>query len=261
MMNSEGGSTVKIRGALRLQNVVVLNILFLSACGAPTIIPSTATPTSIQPTVTATSRPYDPDTFPSGILLDCPNCSSNVQGYTTIYYDDGTLTVYNMGEVELTGKWYVEGDTFYEADNWCNDEDTMPSSYKWHFDGELLTFTIIKDDCADRRESLIGNTWRVTDPIMAGTYVAGGGEYTFVLGEDQNFTFTGNGAYNTSGTFALNGNEFILETDGYCDQKTSWKATYFGIFVHNELTFNIKGMDACIDRMRALTRFPFVKVK
>ena len=90
---------------------------------------------------------------------------------------------------------------------------------------------------------------------------AGDNEHTLVLGDDQSFTYTGNSAYNTSGTLTINGNEFTLNTDSYCDQKTSWQATYFGIFVHNELTFNIVGMDPCIDRLRALTRLSFVKVK
>ena len=139
---------MNIRGLKKLTVVVVLYILFVSACIATTSNLSTATPTMIQPTVTATSRPYDPEIFPVGILLDCPNCSSNVQGYTQIHYDDGTLTVYNMGKVEITGKWYVDGDTFYIGDDWCDDEDTMPTSYKWHFDGEFLTYTVIKDDCA-----------------------------------------------------------------------------------------------------------------
>jgi hypothetical protein len=206
-------------------------------------VPPTATPTAVPPTAA--------DAFPTGLWFDCPNCDPSVQGWTQIYYDDGTLFVYNRAREELRGKWYVEGDTIITGDSWCHDEDAMPASYKWHFDGEFLTMKLIKDDCADRIGSLDGKPWRLieTSPIPMGTYSAKSGDYILELGHDHSFAFSKkNGAYNTLGTFSTNDKNITWETDSYCDKRNSGKATYAWYFEDDVLSFHVVGKDKCVAR-------------
>jgi hypothetical protein len=238
------------RGLLRLIIVIVLTILFLSACSAPAMIPYTATPSSVPPTAI--------NTFPSG-WFDCNDCGPNLTGYTTRYSDDETLIVYDWGREELTGKWYTEGDIFITGDTWCHDIETMPASYKWHYDGELLTFELIEDKCPDRIDSMVGKPWKLIEPLPMGTYSAKDGDYILELGDDNSFTFTENGSYITSGTFSQNGNEITWETDLYCDQLNSGKATYTWTFTNNRILFRMKGTDKCHDRMGVYLGVPYVK--
>ena len=92
-------------------------------------------------------------------MFDCVECEN-----TTIRYsDDGTLVVYLRGDEWFTGKWYVEGDVFYVGDSLCFDKDEIPASYKWHFDGEILTLRVIEDECSDRISSLDGKPWRLIE--------------------------------------------------------------------------------------------------
>ncbi len=233
---------------------VLLVVLFLSACGAPALPPA-ATRTSAPPTATPTSAPPTASApFPSGVLLDCPDCGANLEGYTTTYHDDGTLTIWRRGRVKLAEKWYVEGDIYHEGDTWCYDEDTMPASYGWYFDGEHLTMELIDDNCPDRIDSLDGKAWRVVEqsPIPLGTYSARGGDFVLEL-NDSSFTFTRkNGAYNTSGTFSSDGNAITWETDSYCDQDDSGRATYTWYFENDVLSFQLIGKDGCVARKGSL---------
>jgi len=96
--------------------------------------------------------------FPIG-LFDCVEC----QSFTVRYSEDGTLIVYLRGFEYITGKWYVEGDIFHTGDSYCNDKDTMPASYKWHFDGEILTLRVIEDECPDRVSSLDSKPWKLIE--------------------------------------------------------------------------------------------------
>lgn len=105
-----------------------------------------------------TSRTESSPEFPIG-LFDCVEC----QGFRIRYSDDGTYVVYMRGIEYITGKWYVEGDVFYTGDSYCRDKDEMPASYKWHFDGEILTLSVIKDECSDRIDSLDGKPWRLIE--------------------------------------------------------------------------------------------------
>jgi len=118
---------------------IVLTVLFLYACSAS----ASKTPATLQPALPV-------DLFPTG-SFDCNDevCGSNLEGYSESYFDDGTLIVYQWGNQELTGKWYVDGDTLYTGDTWCHDIETMPASYRWQFDGEILTTYLIEDNCPD----------------------------------------------------------------------------------------------------------------
>jgi len=89
---------------------------------------------------------------------------------TERYSDDGTLVVYLRGIKYITGKWYLEGDVFYTGDSYCRDEDAMPASYRWHFDGEILTLQVIKDECSDRKGSLDGKPWRLIEKYVVLTF-------------------------------------------------------------------------------------------
>ena len=96
--------------------------------------------------------------FPIG-RFDCVECEDTVIESS----DDGTLVVYSGGEKWFTGKWYVEGNTYHVGDSFCSDKEAMPASYKWKFDGEILTLKVIKDECADRVGSLDGKPWKLIE--------------------------------------------------------------------------------------------------
>ena len=96
--------------------------------------------------------------FPIG-LFDCVEC----QDTTIQYSDDGTLTVFLHGDKWFTGKWYVEGNVFHTGDSFCFDKDETPATYKWKFDGEILTLWVIEDECSDRVSSLDGKPWKLIE--------------------------------------------------------------------------------------------------
>jgi hypothetical protein len=96
--------------------------------------------------------------FPIG-LFDCVEC----QGFKMRFSNDGAYVIYMRGIEFITGKWYVENDVFYTGDSYCRDEDAMPASYKWHFEGKILTFQVIEDECSDRVSSLDGKPWKIIE--------------------------------------------------------------------------------------------------
>lgn len=239
------------RESLKLTIGLVWTMLILSACDLPSTTLSTTNPSSAPPPST--------DTFPTGLPFDCPDCGSNLKGFTQIFYENGTGIVYKWGEVELTGKWLVEGDVFITGDTWCQDILTMPASYKWHFDGKFLTFEMIEDTCSDRIDSWDGLHWQLLETIPVGTYSARGGDSILEIGEDNTFAFSKkNGTYNTSGAYATNGNQITWETDSFCDQSDSGLATYTWVSENNMLMFRVIGRDKCLDRL-AFLKGPFTK--
>jgi len=96
--------------------------------------------------------------FPIG-LFDCVEC----QGFTERYSADGTLIVYMKGYKFISGKWFVEGDVFHTGDSFCQDLEKMPATYKWKFDGDILTFRVIEDECSDRVSSMDGKPWKLIE--------------------------------------------------------------------------------------------------
>ncbi|NOZ72357.1 MAG: ester cyclase [Chloroflexi bacterium] len=96
-------------------------------------------------------------TFPTGLLF-----VSDDPDWTMRYLDDGTYIVYLEGIEEIGGKWRSEGDVIYLGDDWCFDEDTMPASYQWQFDGNSLTFLAREDTCS-RKNRLVGGPWSIVD--------------------------------------------------------------------------------------------------
>lgn len=96
--------------------------------------------------------------FPVG-LFDCVEC----QNFTMRFSEDGSLVVYMRDIKYITGKWFVEDDIFYTGDSFCNDTEVMSASYKWRFDGEILTLKLIEDECSDRVSSLNEKPWKLVE--------------------------------------------------------------------------------------------------
>jgi len=158
-MNNQNSSTRML--------VFTFAMLLLTVCGIPstsqaqpTVTPTrmllTAKPSTVS--LPSSMTPVQISQFPLG-LFDCVEC----QGMTEEYFADGTLVVYLKGYRYVTGKWSVDGDVFYTGDSYCRDVDTMPASYKWHYDGEILTFQVIEDTCSDRVSSLALKPWRLIE--------------------------------------------------------------------------------------------------
>jgi hypothetical protein len=91
-----------------------------------------------------------------------------------------------------------------------------------------------------------------TDKFPMGTYSARSGKYILEFGEERNYTFIDKGSVTAIGTFSINGNEYTVETDSYCDRANLGKATYAWHYEDSMLTFQLIEKDNCPARASAL---------
>lgn len=95
--------------------------------------------------------------FPTGkfVLSD-----SNHEG---IYFNkDGTWSGFSFGQTVAEGTYHVRGDLYTEeaSPDGCKTDAT----YKYSFDGTKLKFELVgEDECQNRRESLNGITYVLTE--------------------------------------------------------------------------------------------------
>jgi lysophospholipase L1-like esterase len=95
----------------------------------------------------------------------------------------------------------------------------------------------------------------VTFPI--GVFAAKDGAWIFRFDDDGTFTWSESGEVVASGTFSIQGNELTWETDSYCGNAASMKATYTWAFENDTLEFQVKGKDKCTDRQAAVDNVPY----
>ena len=95
----------------------------------------------------------------------------------------------------------------------------------------------------------------VTFPI--GVFAAKDGAWIFRFDDDGTFTWSESGEVVASGTFSIQGNELTWETDGYCGNAASMRATYTWAFENDTLEFQVKGKDNCTDRQAAVDNVPY----
>ncbi len=92
-----------------------------------------------------------------------------------------------------------------------------------------------------------------------GTYLSENEFYLFKLNEDGSdiFAYAKSGSVIAEGTHSIKGNEITWETDSYCDEPRSKKASYTWTFEDGVLKFLVKGVDACSSRYKVLNNKSF----
>jgi hypothetical protein len=174
--------------------------------------------------------------------------------------EENSFTFIENGSVAAVGTYSINGNEFtWETDSYCGNDEK--ATYVWHYEDNMLSFQLIdKDNCGDRKTVIDGLTYykeeekeeNVTLPL--GTYSANNGDKVLEIRDESSFTFSKkDGSYNSSGTFSIDGNEITWETDSYCEQNDSGKATYKLIVQSNVLIFRVVGRDSCLDRSVFLT--------
>ncbi|HEX9261924.1 MAG TPA: lipoprotein [Candidatus Bathyarchaeia archaeon] len=71
---------------------------------------------------------------------------------------DGTITVYSVG-LQVDSGTYTESDNSKIVINSDECGPDAPGSYKWKFDGSVLNFTVVKDNCFIRSNTLTTGNW------------------------------------------------------------------------------------------------------
>lgn len=85
------------------------------------------------------------------------------KGWAIQYYEDGTWAFF-AGDMEVPadgGTYRVDGDLV--TDEGADGEEghcAGPATYRWSFDGQMLSFELEGDDqCANRRVAFDGRSW------------------------------------------------------------------------------------------------------
>lgn len=75
--------------------------------------------------------------------------------WTTEYNADGSYVARNPDAMER-GTYTVTGEQIVLKGDYCGE---VEGTYTWTFDGEVLSFTAVDDQCVDRRILVEGGTW------------------------------------------------------------------------------------------------------
>ena len=105
----------------------------------------------------------------------------------------------------------------------------------------VLLFLFILTACSSR-----------TFPM--GMYVAkeSGAQMEFM--EDGSFIYTDEGVVWARGTYSIDGNELIWETDSSCDESGIERSTYTWSYENGLLVLEEKGEDLCEGRVRSVNQ-------
>lgn len=84
-------------------------------------------------------------------------------------------------------------------------------------------------------------------------------DYVMEFSEDGTFIYYYDEMIATRGTYSIQGDQWIVETDQVCDAEDSGKATYLWTYENDTLTFTLKGEDRCQSRREVLDNITYVK--
>jgi hypothetical protein len=77
--------------------------------------------------------------------------------YRMTFRSDGTWALNFRGVTSVLGTLTVSGDqvtlTETSGNTYCRDRGALSGTYTWSFDGSALTFSVVSDDCIERRVS------------------------------------------------------------------------------------------------------------
>ena len=80
-------------------------------------------------------------------------------GFIATFTADGKLIVYDEDFIKAEGFYEIAGDQIMITDKDASGECSGVGKYNWKFDGKVLTFTKLKDDCAGRARHLTSRSW------------------------------------------------------------------------------------------------------
>jgi outer membrane protein assembly factor BamB len=82
-------------------------------------------------------------------------------GWFTARFDaDGTFSIRGQGWQPLGGTWRVTAGVIELLASTAEGNCAAPGSYRFRVEGTRLTFTVVSDDCKNRRMILDGSAWR-----------------------------------------------------------------------------------------------------
>jgi hypothetical protein len=187
------------------------------------------------------------------------------------YTADGT---YRMGHSpeELETQPLVEGEFWFEGNQLVmRDVAALPSygsclqpeqvgryAVERMVNGQIR-FVEVEDECRDRARMLGTGEMELVVNFPTGRFAARDGGWVLTLDDDGSFIFSESGTVAASGTFSIQGSELTWETDSYCGNAASMKATYTWTFENDTLLFQVKGKDNCADRLAVLDKIPYHK--
>ncbi len=132
---------------LHLNSLLIVLIALTACTPAETRVTSTVARTPPTATVLiATALPVPTATITTTVLVGKFVSQSNPESYF-IFTEGGRWTHWRGTERGATGLYRIEGDTFIQTTN--NQGCLVPMSYKYSFDGKLLTFQLTAESQKD----------------------------------------------------------------------------------------------------------------
>ena len=147
----------------KLAWIALAIVLMVVGCGtSATQSPPTPAPTPVPPTQIPEPTPVPPTQTPAPTVtteaLPFPVDGTFTKvGYTMEYKVDGTYHTTSK-YIDADGVYTVSGDQITIQDDYTPCKDVV-GTYTWAHDGEALTFTVIDDECTDRRNVVGRGQW------------------------------------------------------------------------------------------------------
>lgn len=95
---------------------------------------------------------------------DFPQGTYTAGEFAILFGDKGQFRVSKGEEVQVEGEYTVEKDQLTLMDKSgplaCTGEGMAKGTYRWKFEAEMLTFTIVDDKCAGRSAALPSQPWK-----------------------------------------------------------------------------------------------------
>jgi hypothetical protein len=84
--------------------------------------------------------------------------------YTIVFADKGQFRVSTGDELVVEGEYTVKGEQLILTDKRgrlaCTGEGMETATYAWKYEGEMLTFSKVKDECPGRSAGLTAGPWK-----------------------------------------------------------------------------------------------------
>src|SRR5688572_33406968 len=84
--------------------------------------------------------------------------------YTIVFADKGQFRVSTGEKLVVEGEYTVKGEQLILTDKQgelaCTGEDVATATYRWKYEGEMLTLTKVDDKCPGRSAGLTAGPWK-----------------------------------------------------------------------------------------------------
>jgi hypothetical protein len=105
--------------------------------------------------VSACSSAANNETFPVGMFAPPVQRTAGIE---MVFSADGTYVMSGPQFIPINGTYVLDQDKVVvtDIDGLCQD---IPGTYSWAFDGQVLTFTAVEDNCSIRRLDWQAGPW------------------------------------------------------------------------------------------------------